>query len=189
MYRDVLKVYDQDCIIYNTDLDGTAYDIDSTDLDLKSDRETSWKFNWPVWFAMVTIWVLVLIFNSKSVDTIQYIVLFSWWFSLLFMLMFLIKAMTLGDGVSEGIQEYIWGDPKKEFNLWEELQSPSIWIDASTQCIYSVGLSICTIYGSYNDPVNTSMLGCALKMALYDTLYACCAGMCMWSVIGHLRAE
>ena len=47
MYRDILKVLDKDCAIYNTDLDGTAYDVDSI---TNIEKETSFQFNWHAWF-------------------------------------------------------------------------------------------------------------------------------------------
>ena len=111
MYRDILKVLDKDCAIYNTDLDGTAYDVDSI---TNIEKETSFQFNWHVWFAMMILWILIFIFNSHSVKSIEVLVTFSYPFSIFFMLVFLIKAITLGNGVSEGVFEYFWGDPTKE---------------------------------------------------------------------------
>ena len=98
MYREVLKVYDQDCIIYNTDLDGSDYDNGSTTYESSIERETSFQFNWPLWFTMIVIWVIAFIFNSKSVRTIRYIVVVSWPLSLVFLLVLVVKAATLEGG-------------------------------------------------------------------------------------------
>ena len=122
MYRDVLKVYDQDCVIYDSGLDGTAYDVDSIKSNI--DRETTWQFNWHVWFAMMIIWVLIFIFNSCSVRTIEPLAAFSWTFSLIFMFMFLIKANTLGNGIHSGVHEFIWGRAEaseESYDVWAGL--------------------------------------------------------------------
>ena len=113
MYKEVLRVYDQDCIIYNPKLDGSEYDSGSSTYESSIERETSFQFNWPVWFAMITTYLLVLFFNSKSVTTIRYIVIVSWPLSILFLFVLVMKAITL-DGGADGVYEYIWGKPDKE---------------------------------------------------------------------------
>ena len=122
MYRDVLKVYDQDCTIYDADLDGTVYDVDNVIFKSNRERETIWQFNWHVWFAMMTIWVLMFVFTCRGVKSIEMLVGFTYPYSLLFMMVLLLKAITLGNGVSEGVYIYLWGDPKKEYDVWADLQ-------------------------------------------------------------------
>ena len=71
---------------------------------------------------MLAIWVLIFVFTSHGVRSIEFLVGFSYPFSILFMVLLLGKAVTLGTGVSEGIHEYFWGDPKTEYDVWGQLQ-------------------------------------------------------------------
>ena len=67
--------------------------------------------------------------------------------------------------------------------MWEELSTSLIWTDAATQAIYSIGISMWTTYGSYNS-VAKPVVGDALIIVSYDTLYSFFAGIAMFAVVG-----
>ena len=152
------------------------------------DRETSFEFNWHVWSAMLIVWAAIFLACHRSVDTIKYVVYYTFPLSLIFMFIFIMFGVTLGCGVSDGVNEYLWGKPGKDFHLLEELKTSLIWTDASTQAIYSIGVTMWSTYGSYRS-YTEPVVGDGIKIALMDTAYSILAGFGMFSVIGYLRHE
>ena len=188
MYRDILKVYDQDCIIYDTSLDNTAYDAGSGDYSSSIERVMTYEFNWQVWCAMLVGWAAIFLACHRSVDTIKYVIYVTFPLSLVFMLVLILFGVTLGCGASDGVNEYLWGKSDREYRLWDELQTSLIWTDAATQAIYSCGLGMWSTYGSYKS-VTAPVVGDGIAIVVMDTAYAFLAGIAMFSVVGYLRHE
>ena len=63
-----------------------------------------------------------------------------------------------------------------------------MWIDATTQAIYSTGITIWTTFGSYNG-VGKSIVGDAVIMVAYDAIFSFFAGAAIFSVVGYLREQ
>ena len=137
---------------------------------------------------MLIVWLAIFLACRRSVDTIKYVVYYTFPLSLVFMFIFIVFGVTLGCGVSDGINEYLWGKPDKHQHLWNELNTSSIWVDASTQAIYSIGVTMWSTYGSYRS-YTEPVVGDGIKIALMDTAYSILAGFGMFSVIGYLRHE
>ena len=121
MYKDILKVYDQDCIIYDTSLENTPHDVSSGEYTLGIERPAIFEFNWQVWVAMLIVWAVIFLSNRRSVDTLKYVIYFVFPLSLIAIFVLVLFGITLGDGVSEGVETYLWGKSDKEYTLWEEL--------------------------------------------------------------------
>ena len=103
MYKNVLRIYDSDCIIYDTELENSNLDTDSkNNYSSTVHRETTFEFNWQVWFGVLAVWVLVYIFNSRGVHSMKYVVYVSFPLSLVFIFILLLFGVTLGYGVSNG---------------------------------------------------------------------------------------
>ena len=130
MYRDVLKVYDSNCILYNTDLEQTNLDVGSGNYMLSASRATSFVLNWEVLIACSVCWILVFIGNRRGVYSFQYISYLIFPMTIACMFILVLWSVTL-EGSTEGYKEYLLGKPDSETNMWEALQNPEIWLDAA----------------------------------------------------------
>ena len=63
---------------------------------------------------MITIYILVFVFNSKGIQSMKWIIYFSIPLSLVFILIMLLFGIISGTGVSEGVREYLFGMPNQE---------------------------------------------------------------------------
>ena len=145
------------------------------------------EFNLELWFCMIAIWVIVLILNSNGVHSMKWIYYFSVPLSLVFLFVMLLFGIILGDGVSEGVREYLFGKSDEGETMWNALMKYDLWTDAAVQTLYSIGVAYWTTYGSYI-PIRNPVLGDSLKISIYDTIYAFFAGIAMFSVLGYLRS-
>ena len=129
-------------------------------------------------------WVFVYTFSWNGIRSLEWL---TWTYplSIVFMFAFTLYGVTIGDRVSAGVSEYLWGKPGKKFNFWAELSHSSIWIDAATQAMYSQGVTMWTSLGSYNSP-GKPVVGDALKISFYDTFYSFFAGIAIFSIYGYL---
>ena len=111
MYRDVLKVYDEDCIIYNTSLDGTRYDIGLENYTSSIERKMAFEFNWQVWGCLMGVWFIIFLLVSRGVHSMRYILYISLPLSLVFIFCLLMFSIQL-EGGAAGVREYLFGKPE-----------------------------------------------------------------------------
>ena len=108
-YRDVLKVYNEDCILYDTNLYGTSYDLGAIKPEGISDGKVT-VFCWEVWFGTIIVWALCCLatWDQKKIK-------WKWvtWltvplqFGMTIVLILVTLTLTNGD---EGIRMYLYGE-------------------------------------------------------------------------------
>ena len=200
MFRDVLRVYDSDCILYDTSLEETRVDAGTGDYTSSVPRPVKFEFNWTLWLAVLTVWALIFVFTRQSVISMRWLFYLSWPLRIAFLFVMVLFGMQLKNG-DIGVTEYLFGTlaPTKKYaweklekdtsnNLWEALQHSEIWLDAASQSLYSVGVSYWTSYGSYCR-IDKPVVGDAVHILAFDTLCSVFAGLFIFTVVGHLRAE
>ena len=72
MYREVLKVYDEDCILFNTEIYGTAHEIGKTDYK-GPQTDVNFRFNWLMWGIMLFTWLFVFVANSRGIVSMRFV--------------------------------------------------------------------------------------------------------------------
>ena len=141
LYRDVLKVYDQDCYFYDSSLEKTKYDVGSGDFPSSIFREASMNFSWQVYFCTIAIWSFCMVLNWKGVTSMRFIYYFSVPLSVVFLVSMLLFGILLGNGNSEGVRQYLFGDAESTDFKWGALANWNLWSDAARQNLYSIGVT------------------------------------------------
>jgi len=129
--------------------------------------------------ATFVVWVCVYLSVIKGVSSVSYVVYVTMPVPILFLLIMLIKALTL-KGSGDGIADYLDTD-------MNALSDAQLWLDAITQCFFS--LSVCmgvmTAYSSFTRSgsvaLDEKVVACA------DVSIAFFSGFCIYGVLGYLN--
>ena len=90
----------------------------------RTEQREPFEFSWNVWLGMVVTWVCLYFTNRKSVYSLQVVAYFTIPLTALFLFLLLLVGVTLGDGVSAGVSEYLNGTVEGGADLrtiWTEL--------------------------------------------------------------------
>ena len=189
----MLKVYDDQCILYDTTLYDTELQIGSIDYQGEQESGYETEFAWQLWLASMTCWVLIYFALRKSVDSIKWVIWFTFPLRLITIFMLLYFGITL-DGCASGLRQYFSGKTEsghESFGEWietlfKEMQSREIWIDAASQVLFSIGLLQYPALGSYNR-LEKPITGDVVWIVFFDTAYSLVAGVAFFSVLGYLN--
>jgi len=134
---------------------------------------------WGLLGATVVVWICIYLSVIKGVTSVSYVVYVTMPIPVLFLLIMLIKALTL-KGSGDGIRDYLDTD-------LGALADAQLWLDAITQCFFS--LSVCmgvmTAYSSFTRSgsvaLDEKVVACA------DVSIAFFSGFCIYGVLGYLN--
>ena len=135
---------------------------------------------------ILVVWVIVYAVNHRGITSMKWAIYLTFPMTVALLIVICLIGITRGNGVSAGVLEYIMGKPDQTTTVWDELRKTAIWIDAANQVHFSLGVSMWTIYGSYNK-LEKPIIGDALRIAIFDTCYAFVAGIGVFSMIGYIR--
>lgn len=135
--------------------------------------------SWTLVIASLFTWIFIYFSVAKGVTTVSYVVYVTMPVPILFLLIMMIKALTL-DGSDEGISDYLSTD-------FARLGDAQLWLDATSQCFFS--LSVCmgvmTAYSSFNQTGSVALDEKVVAFA--DVSIAFVSGFCIYGVLGHLN--
>jgi len=165
---------------YNADCETSAADFfqDMTKLapDIYSGEGV---MSWPLVLSSVFCWIFIYFSVVKGVTSVSYVVYVTVPVPVLFLLIMMIKALTL-DGSDQGISDYLTTD-------FSKLADAQLWLDATSQCFFS--LSVCmgvmTAYASFNQSGSVALDEKVVAFA--DVSIAFVSGFCIYGVLGHLN--
>jgi len=140
-------------------------------------------FAWEVWGCVIFVWVAVYLSVCKGTKTMSYVVWVTVPLPVLFLIILLIKGLTL-DGATQGIED-LWDT---DLNLLEDSE---IWLQAISQCFFS--LSICMgIMTAYSSSTSKGSVATDEKVvAFWDVAIALLSCFVIYSTLGYMnhRAE
>jgi len=129
--------------------------------------------------ATVVVWICIYLSVMKGVTSVSYVVYVTMPVPVLFLLILLIKALTL-EGSGDGVSDYLSTDISK-------LGDAQLWLDATGQCFFS--LSVCmgvmTAYSSFTRSGSVALDEKVVAFA--DVSIAFISGFCIYGVLGHLN--
>jgi len=129
--------------------------------------------------ATVVVWICIYLSVIKGVTSVSYVVYVTMPVPILFLLIMLIKALTL-EGSGDGISDYLSTD-------MGALGDAQLWLDAITQCFFS--LSVCmgvmTAYSSFTRSGSVALDEKVVAFA--DVSIAFFSGFCIYGVLGYLN--
>jgi len=135
--------------------------------------------SWPLVISSLFTWVFIYFSVAKGVNSVSYVVYVTMPIPVLFLLIMMIKALTL-DGSDDGISDYLTTD-------FGKLANAQLWLDATSQCFFS--LSVCmgvmTAYSSFNQSGSVALDEKVVAFA--DVSIAFVSGFCIYGVLGHLN--
>merc|ERR1719320_719040 len=135
--------------------------------------------SWPLVISSLFTWVFIYFSVAKGVNSVSYVVYVTVPVPVLFLLVLMIKALTL-DGSDDGISDYLTTD-------FGKLANAQLWLDATSQCFFS--LSVCmgvmTAYSSFNQSGSVALDEKVVAFA--DVSIAFVSGFCIYGVLGHLN--
>jgi len=133
----------------------------------------------PVLGATAFVWVCIYFSVLKGVTSVSYVVYVTMPVPVLFLLILLIKAVTL-EGADDGIADYLSTDASR-------IGDAQLWLDAVGQCFFS--LSVCmgvmTAYASFTQKGSVALDEKVVAFA--DVSIAFISGFCIYGVLGHLN--
>jgi len=137
--------------------------------------------SWPLIVSSLFCWVCIYLSVLKGVNSVSYVVYVTVPVPILFLLIMMIKALTL-EGSGDGITDYLTTD-------FGKLSDAQLWLDATSQCFFS--LSVCmgvmTAYSSFNQSGSVALDEKVVAFA--DVSIAFVSGFCIYGVLGHLNLK
>jgi len=137
------------------------------------------KWSEPLLIATAVVWICIYFSVVKGVTSVSYVVYVTMPVPCLFLLILLIKALTLS-GADDGIEEYLTTDISR-------IGDAQLWLDAVGQCFFS--LSVCmgvmTAYASFTQKGSVALDEKVVAFA--DVSIAFISGFCIYGVLGHLN--
>ncbi|CAI8010278.1 Sodium- and chloride-dependent glycine transporter 2 [Geodia barretti] len=134
-----------------------------------TDIASAGVFNWKMFLCLMAAWVLI------------YIVYFTATFPYLILMCLFFRAVTL-DGAGDGIRFLFL--PDKGFQ-WAKLFSPQVWLEASTQIFFSLGVATGALIAlsSYTKP-HYNALTDSLIVCLINSATSIFSAIVVFSIIG-----
>jgi len=137
------------------------------------------KWSEPLVGATTVVWICIYLSVVKGVTSVSYVVYVTMPVPCLFLLILLIKAVTL-EGADDGISDYLSTDISR-------IGDAQLWLDAVGQCFFS--LSVCmgvmTAYASFTQKGSVALDEKVVAFA--DVSIAFISGFCIYGVLGHLN--
>jgi len=137
------------------------------------------KWSEPLLAATTVVWICIYFSVMKGVTSVSYVVYVTMPVPCLFLLILLIKAVTL-EGADDGISDYLSTDISR-------IGDAQLWLDAVGQCFFS--LSVCmgvmTAYASFTQTGSVALDEKVVAFA--DVSIAFVSGFCIYGVLGHLN--
>lgn len=127
-------------------------------------------------------WVIVAACIFKGASLMSKVVMITMPLPMVCLFCLIIRAVTL-PGAGDGLLYYVAGGPNST-----PLSDFSVWVDAFGQIFFSLslGMSIMTTYGSYNDASKTTLVRDGLIIALGNSTVSLCAGVAVFGTFGYL---
>lgn len=142
----------------------------------------SMHINWPVFIAVLVIWVLTWLTCStkiqKGIEAAAYVLMP---LLAIISIVLIIRGVTL-DGAMTGISAYLTPD-------WTKLGETKVWVAAYSQVFFSlsIGFGIMITFSSYlPEEHRASLPKSALTVALSNSGYEVIMGFATWGTLGHL---
>ncbi|XP_048586051.1 sodium- and chloride-dependent GABA transporter 1 isoform X2 [Nematostella vectensis] len=129
--------------------------------------------------CLLVAWVLVYFCIWRGIKTTGKVVYVTATLPFIILIVFFIRGVTL-PGSLNGILYFITPE-------WKRLKDPKVWVDASSQILYSlaIGFGVLTGFASYNNRKNN-----IYRDAMVISLVNCCtsifAGFVIFSIVGHM---
>jgi len=137
------------------------------------------EWSWPLVVATAVVWVCIYLSVVKGVTSVSYVVYVTMPVPVLFLLILLIKALTL-KGADDGIADYLSTDISR-------IGDAQLWLEAVGQCFFS--LSVCmgvmTAYASFTQKGSVALDEKVVAFA--DVSIAFVSGFCIYGILGHLN--
>ncbi|CAK6961354.1 sodium- and chloride-dependent betaine transporter-like [Scomber scombrus] len=140
------------------------------------------KVHWDLALCLLLAWIICYFCIWKGIKFMGKIVYFTATCPYLMMLILFIRGVTL-PGAGEGLAYYLMPD-------YSRIISPSVWIDAASQVIYSYSLSVgvLTTLGSYNK-YNSNCYRDCFALCCLNFATSIFAGLIVFSVLGFMAYE
>eukprot|EP00306_Pavlova_sp_CCMP459_P006359 CAMPEP_0185162168 /NCGR_PEP_ID=MMETSP1139-20130426/6069_1 /TAXON_ID=298111 /ORGANISM="Pavlova sp., Strain CCMP459" /LENGTH=551 /DNA_ID=CAMNT_0027727479 /DNA_START=42 /DNA_END=1697 /DNA_ORIENTATION=- len=132
--------------------------------------------------CVVLSWVIVALCIFKGAKLMSKVVMVTMPLPMLCLFCLIIRAVSL-PGAGDGLYYYVAGGPNST-----PLSDFSVWVDAFGQIFFSLslGMSIMTTYGSYNDKGKTTLVRDGLIIALGNSCVSLLAGVAVFGTFGYL---
>ena len=123
LYSDILKLYNQDCVLYDTGLYNTVYQVGGAINYQGPQLDKNFIFAWELWIAVAMLCVILYGVHYRGVDSMRWPLYITFPWTILLVLVLLVSGIMIGgDGASEGVREYILGKSDYDKSVWESLQ-------------------------------------------------------------------
>jgi len=134
---------------------------------------------WPLFFALLIVWVLIYLSVWKGVKSVGKVVMITMPLPIILLIILFIRGITL-PGALEGIGYYLRPDFSAMWNA-------EIWLAAASQIFFtlSIGLGIMIAYSSYNKK-DSIIVGNTWTTALTNSGISLFAGFVVFSVLGYM---
>jgi len=148
-------------------------------LHLSKGIETLGGINWPIFFVLLLVWVIILLSVWEGSKSLGKVVLVTTPLPIILLTVLFIRGITL-EGSLAGIIQYIRPD-------FAALLDPNVWAAAASQIFFtmSVGMGIMIAYSSFNK----SKMGISKNSfitALFDSGVSIFAGFVVFAVLGYM---
>eukprot|EP00795_Rhopilema_esculentum_P003772 gene3772-15054_t len=155
----------------------TSYYWYRTTLETTSSIEDGGGMNWKLVGCLVGAWVLLFVIVFRGVQSVGKAVYFTALFPYVVLIIFFIRGVTL-EGAGAGVKHMFTPD----FN---HLKNPEVWLEASTQIFYSLGLAFGGLIAmaSYN-PINNNVLRDAVMVSSINCGTSIFASIVIFCILG-----
>eukprot|EP00111_Clytia_hemisphaerica_P005902 TCONS_00017112-protein len=147
-------------------------------LDTTSGIDDSGVFNWKLALCLLLAWILIFGITCKGTESMGKAVYFTAIFPYVVLIIFFVRAMML-EGASDGIKHMFTPD-------FEALTKAEVWLDASTQIFYSLGLAFGGLISmaSYNE-INNNIVRDALLVSVVNCGTSIFGGVTIFGILGY----
>ncbi|MBW2999945.1 sodium-dependent transporter [Candidatus Woesearchaeota archaeon] len=138
--------------------------------------------SWPVFFALLAVWVMIYFCVWKGTKSVGKVVLVTMPLPIILLVILFIRGVTL-PGSLEGIIYYL----KPNLSV---LFSSEVWMAAASQIFFtlSIALGIMIAYASYNKPTSDVAKN-SYTTALTNSAISLFAGFVVFSVLGYMATS
>jgi len=155
----------------------TSYYWYRTALETTDSIEEGGGLNWKMVGCLVGAWLLLFVIVFRGVQSVGKAVYFTALFPYIVLIIFFIRGVTL-EGAGAGVEHMFKPD-------FEHLKKPEVWLEASTQIFYSLGLAFGGLIAmaSYN-PINNNVLRDAIMVSTINCGTSIFASIVIFCILG-----
>jgi SNF family Na+-dependent transporter len=171
-YKDILHVYDDECVKYNS----------------ATTMGEGTEFQWQVWLAQMVVWFICFICVFKGVELSSKIVWITVPLPLVFVFIMVMNALTLPNS-DYGYRMYLKGEENGIApDIVENLSDAGMWSEACAQIFFSLGvcMGIMVSYASHN-PVDVDIVKNGFTVAGCNSSFSFLAGFSVFGTVGYLN--